>query len=58
MESGKNIKYKNIAAAALMLVSVLVLAAVLCVFSRPWDTRYYITQYADTTGLQAMFYTI
>lgn len=58
MERGKDIKHKNIVMAASILVSVLVVAVLICIVARPKDTRYYITQYADNTGLQAMFYTI
>lgn len=58
MESGKNTHHKKRVIAVLMLMAVLVLAAVLCIIVRFKDTRYYITQYADATGLQAMFYTI
>lgn len=44
----------------ILLAAVIVLAAA-AVFCGVWlsrTPRYYITQYADTTGLQAMFYTI
>lgn len=58
MGRAKDTKHKSIVMTASILVSVLVLAVGLCIAARLKDTRYYITQYADTTGLQAMFYII
>lgn len=58
MESGRVTKQKKIVTAVSILVPVLILAAVLCIMARPQGVRYFVTQYADATGLQAMFYTI
>lgn len=50
--------HKKIITAALLAASVLVLAAVFCSMAVLRRVRYYVTQYSDITGLQAMFYTI
>lgn len=48
-------KKKKLFLCSLVIMAVLAIAAAAVYLMIP---RYYITQYADTTGLQAMFYTI
>ncbi len=49
---------RKIRIAAPILALILITAVVLCMTIWPGGIRYYVTQYADATGLQAMFYTI
>ncbi len=48
----------KITKAVVILGGLAVVAAVICIGICLQKARYYVTQYADTTGMQAMFYTI